>query len=396
MGGISQTDAIQLAAFGCVDGIGRKTLQKLVKYRRERGWTWREIWVPSAEISTFLSLSQKQIHSIQNARTEHFVTTISDGISAGSFRLITTESEEYPPLLRESDDLPPVLFAKGAVLNWTAESLPIAIVGTRNITPYGREVTELLAGELVVLGATIVSGLMYGVDSVAHLTAVKCAGSTIAVLGYGFDHCYPEEHRPVMEELLARGATLLSEYPPWKIAKRGNFPARNSIVAGMSAAVVVTEAAQKSGSMITAECAVEEGRAVCAVPGPITNPYCDGTKWLINQGATLVSSGAEVLEQIYRPGLNDAGIHLKIEPSPEASQSHRATSRDSARSARRALASVQGQCILDQLATTGLTGLEMDELLEQTGLPQSALLVELTGLELLGLIERTGSQWCLK
>ena len=108
-------------------------------------------------------------------------------------------------------------------MSWTAESLPIAIVGTRNITPYGREVTELLAGELVALGATIVSGLMYGVDSVAHLTAVKCAGSTIAVLGYGFDHCYPEEHRPVMEELLARGATLLSEYPPLENCQTWQF-----------------------------------------------------------------------------------------------------------------------------------------------------------------------------
>lgn len=213
-------------------------------------------------------------------------------------RLIGTESSEYPPLLRESDDPPPVLFVKGAPLIWEEGTVPVAIVGTRDVTPYGKLVTEKLTTELSDLGAVIVSGLMYGVDTIAHDAALRAGGRTVAVLGYGFDHCYPSEHQPVFDSLLSKGATYISEYPPWRKARKGNFPARNSIVAGMSAAVVVTEAAARSGSLITAQFALDEGRIVCAVPGPITNPYCEGTKWLINEGATLVSSGVEVLEQI--------------------------------------------------------------------------------------------------
>lgn len=379
-----QTVLFQLALFGCVDGIGRRTLRKVLTYRKERRWSWHDLWVPSQEVIAFLSLSTKQIQSIQKDHIEQLTDALLKGMRKHQLRLIGTESEEYPPLLKESDDPPPVLFVKGAVMHWSDEMVPIAIVGTRNITAYGRAVTEKIASELVDLGVMIVSGLMYGVDSVAHLAALGAGGDTIAVLGYGFDHCYPEEHQPVLDELLAKGATFISEYPPWKIAKKGNFPARNSIVAGMSAAVVVTEAAAKSGSMITAQFAVDDGRAVCAVPGPITNPYCEGTKWLINEGATLVSSGVEVLEQIYRPTRTNHTLTVKNEKaSKQTTQINK----------RRASASPIGQQILDFLAQSPA---DLESIQLAIGIEQQTLLVELTSLEMTALIQRDGSYWSLR
>jgi DNA processing protein len=361
-----QTTLWQLAIFGCVDGIGRRTLRKALKYRTEQRLNWCDLWVPTPAVCTFLSLTTKQIESIQKSDKEQFSNFLAATVTKHKLRLIGAECAEYPPLLKESDDPPPVLFVKGAQMQWSPGNIPIAIVGTRNITAYGRLVTEKIASELADLGCIIVSGLMYGVDSVAHLTTVGTGGITIAVLGYGFDHCYPEEHQPVMDELLAKGATLISEYPPWKIAKKGNFPARNSIVAGMSAAVVVTEAAKKSGSMITAQCAVDEGRAVCAVPGPITNPYCEGTKWLINEGATLVSSGTEVLEQIYRPTM----VSTKLFSSPKQRQIP-------------SNVSAIGQHILHALMIQSQT---FDELANSLELNSTTLLAELSQLELSGLL----------
>ncbi|MBP9819254.1 DNA-processing protein DprA [Candidatus Woesebacteria bacterium] len=377
-----QTSIYQLAIFGCIDGIGRRTLEKVLKYRSLRGWSWRDLWVPTADVITFLSLSTKQVKSIQNTSKEHIEDSLSKGITENYFRLIGTESEEYPPLLKEVENPPPLLYVQGAVLEWNECTTPIAIVGTRNMTAYGRCVTEKITSELVDRNVIIVSGLMYGVDSAAHLTAVRCAGKTIAVLGYGFDHCYPEEHRPVLEELLRHGATFISEYPPWKVAKKGNFPARNSIVAGMSAAVVVTEAALKSGSMITVQFAIDEGRSVCAVPGPITNPYCEGTKWLINEGATLVSSGDEVLDQIYSSIPQQKGKHMMKKAGPNRSPSLK----------RHSQASPLGQKILTCLAHAPA---EIETIEQETGGNQQELMGELTALELLSLIERSGSHWTL-
>lgn len=378
---VEQTETFQLAAYGCVAGVGRRTLRKARRYRTEQNWSWQDFWVPTEAVCRFLSLSTKQIESIKKSRYEHIAARLLKGIDAHSIRLIGTEDEEYPPLLREVDDPPPVLFAKGAVAHWEQAALPIAVVGTRNVTLYGRMATEKIASELAELGAVLISGLMYGVDTIAHLTAVRSGGKTVAVLGYGFDHCYPQEHRPVLDELLAQGATFLTEYPPWKIANKGNFPARNSIVAGMSAAVVVTEAAEKSGSMITAQCANDEGRAVCAVPGPITNPYCEGTKCLINQGAVLVGSGAEIVEQL-TPSYTATNYRPARKRTPHVS-----------RLASYTQLSAEMQRIISFLSQTEA---DIDALETATGLSQQQLLVELTSLELLAVVDRQGSQWCLR
>lgn len=371
---------VSLAAFGCVDRVGRRTLRKVAKLYGSQSWNSRDLWVPTERIIQFLSLTTKQIESIQKTNSEQIIDAMESSLARDGVRLIGTESDEYPPFLRESDDPPPVLFVKGSQMIWEEGALPVAIVGTRDVTPYGKLVTEKLTTELSDLGAVIVSGLMYGVDTTAHEAAIRAGGTTIAVLGYGFDHCYPSEHQHVFDSLLSNGATFISEYPPWRKARKGNFPARNSIVAGMSAAVVVTEAAARSGSLITAQFALDEGRVVCAVPGPITNPYCDGTKWLINEGATLVSSGEEVLQQIYQPILNG-----------EAKRSHHETTVVfKQKNADLSLLSELARHILKVIHDSPA---DIDALQVCTGASQSALLVELTTLELQRAVSKDGTVW---
>lgn len=203
----------------------------------------------------------------------------------------------YPSLLSQISDPPSVLYVKGTLPNWKTPC--IAVVGTRKITSYGHAVTRELTRQLVEGGFTIISGMMVGVDTVAHETALTANGRTIGVLGYGFGVPYfPREQAKVAKQIMDSGGCLLSEYPPWQPPTRYTFPQRNRIVAGLSLGVLVTEAAAKSGSKITARLAAEQGREVFAVPGPIDSIYSEGTKELINLGATLVTSADDIVEQL--------------------------------------------------------------------------------------------------
>lgn len=203
-----------------------------------------------------------------------------------------------PLLLSQIPDAPKHLYIKG---EWPDESMPrIAIVGTRHVTPYGRMVTQQFTKELVKAGFVIVSGFMYGVDAIAHETAVDCGGKTIAVLGYGL-HApyYPKSHSILARKVLEHGSCLVSEFEPTVTAVPENFPRRNRIVSGLSLGVLVTEAGTKSGSLITARLAVEQGREVFAVPGRIDSPYSEGTKELINLGAKLVTSFRDIVDELH-------------------------------------------------------------------------------------------------
>lgn len=202
----------------------------------------------------------------------------------------------YPRLLKEIPDPPETLYIEGK-LNFNARPA-IAVVGTRKITPYGREMARRFTQELVRKGFLIVSGFMYGVDAVAHRTALELSGPTVGVLGFGFDYMYPKEHRSLAREMIERGNALITEYPPSVSPRPFNFPARNRIVSGMCLGVLVIEAAPKSGSKITAACAANQGREVFAVPGPVGSVYSEGTKELINLGAKLVTSVDDILAEI--------------------------------------------------------------------------------------------------
>lgn len=286
-----------LATVRCVPGIGRRSVRGLYQALVKNQIKPKAISVGSEHLVQKKLLSQKQRESIISNYSEQKKCLELTLSLFREIRLINIQDGEYPPQLLHSDDPPIQLYAMGPVVDWQ-EAVVVAIVGARNMSQYGEFATKKIASELSTLGVIVVSGLMYGVDTTAHLATLEAGGQTVAVLGYGFQQCYPEEHRPALQRVLALGGTLYSEYPPWQPAVAGQFPARNTIVAGMCHGVLVTEAAEQSGTMITVQSALDNGRHIFAVPGPIDNPYTSGTRYLLNQGATLVASGQDVLSYL--------------------------------------------------------------------------------------------------
>lgn len=214
--------------------------------------------------------------------------------------LLTLADTDYPALLLDIYDPPPVLYVKGLWKNEQKQAqsdYPIAVVGARQITPYGRRVTERLCRALVERGVSIVSGFARGVDALAHRAALAAFGNTVAVLGCGIDVIYPPEHKKLYQEIGEQGM-LLSEFPTGTPPIAGNFPKRNRIISGLSLGCLVVEAGLKSGSLITARLAMEQGREVFAVPGPIDSEMSAGPHQLIASGAKLVQDAEDILEEI--------------------------------------------------------------------------------------------------
>lgn len=212
---------------------------------------------------------------------------------AGNIKRITINSNYYPEILKQIYDPPPVLFTKGKPLN--DPSLKVAIVGTRRCSAYGKVIAEQLAYDLAQLGITVVSGMARGIDSAAHRGALKADGNTIAVIGCGLDVVYPSENEKLYQEIISNG-TLCSEQtlgtPPLKY----NFPSRNRIISGFSLGVIIVEAPLKSGTMITADFALEQGRDVMVVPGSIKSSKSKGCHRLLKQGAYLVEDVKDILD----------------------------------------------------------------------------------------------------
>ncbi len=211
-------------------------------------------------------------------------------------RMIVPTDAEYPPNLAQLEDYPLVLFLRGLPL--PPEPL-VAVVGSRMATPYGLVVAERLGRDLARSGVSVVSGLARGVDTAAHRGALRFPEShPVAVLGCGLDHDYPAENRP-LKDLLERHGTLVSEYPPSEPPVAWHFPARNRILAGLCRAVVVVEASERSGALITARCALNAGREVMVVPGDVGQPTSRGTFELLRDGATPVACAAHILESLF-------------------------------------------------------------------------------------------------
>ncbi|MGI8419950.1 MAG: DNA-processing protein DprA [Candidatus Levyibacteriota bacterium] len=205
---------------------------------------------------------------------------------------------DYPGLLQQIHNPPIILYGKGNRKCLEDATIKLAVVGTRKITDYGKQVTELLVSELAVSGCVIISGLAMGVDAVAHQATLDAHGKTIAVLGSGVDTCTPQENIRLYDRILAQDGLIISETPLGQQPNKGSFPARNRIIAGLSQGVLVTEGAEDSGSLITANDAFRNNRNVFAVPGPITSAVSKGPILLIHKGAKMVTTAKEIMNEL--------------------------------------------------------------------------------------------------
>jgi DNA processing protein len=277
--------------FNLVKGIGAVRLQALIQYfgNLETAWQASERELISA------GLSQRIIDVF--VATRHNIDPIQayEGILKKEIKILTWEDPDYPDKLMNIDQPPPVIYIRGSVK--PEDRWAVAIVGTRRVTSYGRQVTEQVSTYLARNGLTVVSGLARGVDGVAHQTTLANNGRTIAVLGSGIDQIYPPEHRQLAEKIIENGA-VISDYHPGTPPDAGNFPPRNRIISGLSLATVVVEAGETSGALITATFAAEQGREVFAVPGQIYAPQSKGTNRLIREGAQPLLDPVDIMESL--------------------------------------------------------------------------------------------------
>lgn len=277
--------------FNLVKGIGPVRLQALLDHFGSIQSAW------NAHVADLQAagLNQKTIESFLQVRNNQDLAAYYEKISSEGIQVLCWEDDAYPVRLKNIPHPPPVMYIRGDLL--AEDHWAVAIVGTRRVTSYGRQVTEQVAAYLARQGITVISGLARGVDGTAHHTALQNGGRTIAVLGCGVDQIYPPEHRQLADKILQNGA-IISDYPPGTPPDAVNFPPRNRLISGLSAAVVVVEAGETSGALITATFAAEQGKDVFAVPGGIYSPQSKGTNRLIQQGASPLLNPVDILDQM--------------------------------------------------------------------------------------------------
>lgn len=294
--------------FNLIKGIGAVRMQGLVAYFGDLESAWKANPLELAEAG----LGSKVIERVVQARDGVDLDKVWEKIEKQGIQILTWQDEAYPQRLKEIDQPPPVLYIRGEYL--PDDLFAVAIVGTRRVTPYGRQITEELSSFLAANGMTVISGLARGVDAVAHQATLKAGGRTIGVLGSGVDKIYPPEHRALAEQMMERGA-IISDYAPGTPPDASNFPPRNRIISGLSLAVVVVEAGETSGALITAEFAAEQGREVFAVPGSILAPQSKGTNKLIQNGALPLLSVTDLMQALDITRVGEHKAARKIMPS---------------------------------------------------------------------------------
>jgi len=278
-------------AFSKIPGIGRVKISGLLEHFETLGNAWK---ATAAELKKS-GLDSKTVDNIVNLRTKISPDKEIDALNKYKIKALICESEDYPSRLKEIYDYPPVLYVRGDLIQ--QDECCLAVVGTRRSTVYGRQVTEEIVSDLARNGITIVSGLARGIDSIAHKTALEAGARTMAIFASGLDIVYPAENAKLAREIMERGA-LISEYPLGTKPKADNFPRRNRIMSGLSLGVLVIEAGESSGALITANQALEQNREVFAVPGSILSPTSRGTNHLIQEGAKLVRNYIDILEEL--------------------------------------------------------------------------------------------------
>jgi DNA processing protein len=285
-------EAVYWLALSLTEGLGVMRIRKLIEHYGNPENVFRAS-LTELEATGMRAVSAQ---SIATGKSQELAQEeCAKAVEAGC-RIISLSDPAYPPRLKEIYDPPVILFVKGSVE--VLSRAGIAMVGTRHPTPYGSGMAERLATDLAARGLVIISGLARGIDTTSHRGAVAAKGKTVAVLGTGIDIMYPKENTRLTEQMLALGGALITEFPVGTSPAPQNFPIRNRIISGMSAGVLVVEAAEYSGTRITSRCALEQNRDVYAVPGNVTNKSSWGPNTLIKQGAKLVATWEDVWEQL--------------------------------------------------------------------------------------------------
>jgi DNA processing protein len=342
--------------FSLVKGIGPVRVERLLEHFGSLQAAWEAKPRQLIEAGIHNKLCQ-QMASIQK---ETSLDALLEEIHNSATQILTWADPAYPERLRNINQSPFVLYLKGSLLDediWGA-----GVVGTRRYSDYGRQVTENITRTLAETGITIISGLARGIDGIAHRQALDAGGRSLAVLGSGLDQIYPPEHRELAESICQQGA-LISDYPPGTPPDGCNFPPRNRIISGLSRVVLVMEAGIKSGAMITASYAAEQGKEVFAVPGKITSPNSKGTNLLIKQGAHPLLDARDVLDLLNMELVEKQQVIRKTLPaSPREAMLYNAV---------------------------GDEPLHVDELSARTKLPIEEVTATLALMELKGMVRKT-------
>ena len=299
-------DLKYLVALHRIPGLGPVRFRLL----EARFGSMSQAWHASAADLAAAGMDRRTVQEVTAARPRIDPDAEMEWLERTGVRAIPTRSPDYPGLLKETDDPPALIYVKGSFL--ADDETAVAVVGTRGPTADGREMARRLSAGLAEAGVTVLSGMARGIDGIAHTAALDAGGRTIAVLGGGLDSVYPAEHARLARRITGAGA-LVTEYPLGTRPKAEHFPRRNRVISGLGHGVVVVEGDMKSGALLTVRHALDQNREVFAVPGSALSRKSEGTNWLIQQGAKLVTNVSDILEELNIPGpgqqirLEDAG-----------------------------------------------------------------------------------------
>lgn len=356
---MSENDAY--LAFSTFTSIGPARFSLLVNYFGSASKAW------AAPLSEYVKIgfSPRLLPKFEAHRRAFDISVYKKKIESLGIRTVILIDEDYPARLKEIQDPPFLLYIRGKGDIAFLSDISIAVIGTRKMTSYGKDVTERFATRLASSGVTIISGLALGIDAVAHEAALSVGGATIAVLGNGLDQIYPPRNTNLARSIInSTNGLLVSEYPLGFPAMPQNFPQRNRIVSGMSRGVLVVEGTKRSGTLLTAAAAAKQGRDVYAVPGPVTSLVSQAPHLLIREGAKLVERAEDILE--------DLNVSEKLKTQSAKVELPRTTEEEK---------------LLQILAKEGL---DIDSLVRIVDLPTGIVLGALTTMELKGIVKNVG------
>jgi DNA processing protein len=362
----NEDDKIYWLALNIIPGVGRVLSQRLVQFFDHP----KNIFsAQPRDLAQIEGVGPKLAQEIISFGWEEQVAKEFKQIEERGIKILTLKDDNYPEFLKTIPDPPIILYILGEIK--ARDEVALAVIGSRSPTPYGRMTAESLSKALAEIGFTIVSGMARGIDSIAHRAALAAGSRTIAVLGSGLGVVYPPENRSLMEKIACSGA-VISEFPLFTKPEKANFPSRNRLISGLSLGVIVIEAAATSGSLITANHALEQNREVFAVPGNIQSPKSKGSNWLIKKGAKLVESIEDILEEL------PLSVREQLKPLNSTSSE----------------TSLEGLTSEESLILSLIPfdGKDWDSLVAQSKLPPGRVASILIMLELKGLIRQLGGR----